>query len=156
MKVQNITLKHTTSITVIILTVVWLPTLPNLHFLIQMNKISKNNLLYKTEYAKDVIFCVKQWRNSKSGECKIGSRHKLWSRNSIVKYTLIYQAPYKKKSKSEAFDKLSESRGFSLKAVSATFLLVCFVYLKESTCETSKNTFYFTSKAPLVLEIIKF
>ena len=43
-----------------------------------------------------------------------------------------------------------------LKVVSATFLLVCFVCLKESTCETRKNAFYFTSKAVLVLEIIKF
>ena len=43
-----------------------------------------------------------------------------------------------------------------LKVVSATFLLVCFVCLKESTCETRKNAFYFTSKAPLVLEIINF
>ena len=60
-----------------------------------------------------------------------------------------------KKAKSEAFDELSESTGFSLKVVSTTFLLVCFVYLKESTCQTSKNT-YFTLKAPLVFEIIKF
>ena len=43
-----------------------------------------------------------------------------------------------------------------LKVVSATYLLVCFVYLKESTFETGKNAFYFTSKALLVLEIIKF
>ena len=43
-----------------------------------------------------------------------------------------------------------------LKAVSATFLLVCCVCLKESTCETRKNVFYFTSKALFVLEIIKF
>ena len=35
-------------------------------------------------------------------------------------------------------------------------LLVCFVYLKESTCGTKKNVFYFTSKALFVLEIIKF
>ena len=35
-------------------------------------------------------------------------------------------------------------------------LLVCFVCLKESTCETRKNAFYFTSKAPLVPEIINF
>ena len=44
----------------------------------------------------------------------------------------------------------------SLKVVSATFLLVCFVCLRESTCETRKNAFYFTSKALLVLEIINF
>ena len=44
----------------------------------------------------------------------------------------------------------------NLKVVSATFLLVCFECLKESNCETRKNAFYFTSKALLVLEIIKF
>ena len=44
----------------------------------------------------------------------------------------------------------------NLKVVSATFLLVCFVCLKESTCETRKNVFSFTSKALFVLEIIKF
>ena len=44
----------------------------------------------------------------------------------------------------------------SLKVVSATFLLVCFVYLKERTCETRKNVFSFTSKAFFVLELIKF
>ena len=35
-------------------------------------------------------------------------------------------------------------------------LLVCFVCLKESTCETKKNVFYFTSKALFILVIIKF
>ena len=45
---------------------------------------------------------------------------------------------------------------FRLKVVSVIFLLVCFVCLKESTCETRKNGFYFTSKALFVLEIIKF
>ena len=44
----------------------------------------------------------------------------------------------------------------ALKVVSATFLLVCFVCLKESICETRKNILYFTSKALFVLEIIKF
>ena len=44
----------------------------------------------------------------------------------------------------------------SLKVVSTTFLLVCFVCLKESTCETRKNVFYFTLKALFILEIIKF
>ena len=43
-----------------------------------------------------------------------------------------------------------------LKVVSATFMLVCFVSLKEGTCETRKNVFYFTSKAHFILEIIKF
>ena len=43
-----------------------------------------------------------------------------------------------------------------LKIVSATFLLVCFVCLKESTCKTGGNAFYFFSKALFVPEIIKF
>ena len=40
--------------------------------------------------------------------------------------------------------------------MSDTFLLVCFVCLKESNCETRKNVFYFSSKALFVLEIINF
>ena len=44
----------------------------------------------------------------------------------------------------------------SLKVVSATFLLVYFLSVKESTCKTRKNVFYFTSKALFVLQIIKF
>ena len=44
----------------------------------------------------------------------------------------------------------------SLKVVSATFLLVCFSSLEESTYEIWKNIFYFTSKALFVLAKIKF
>ena len=44
----------------------------------------------------------------------------------------------------------------TLKVVSATFLLVCFACLKESTCGTRKNVFSFTLKAFFVSEIIKF
>ena len=40
-----------------------------------------------------------------------------------------------------------------LKVVSATFLLVCFLCLKESNLETRKNVFYFISKVLFVLEI---
>ena len=43
-----------------------------------------------------------------------------------------------------------------LKVVSATFLLVCFLSLKENNCETRTNDFYFTSKAFFVLEKINF
>ena len=43
----------------------------------------------------------------------------------------------------------------SLKVVPATFLLVCLLSLKESTCETRKNV-YFTSKALFALDKIKF
>ena len=43
-----------------------------------------------------------------------------------------------------------------LKVVSATFLLICFVCLIESTFETRKNVFHFTSKALFVLEISTF
>ena len=48
-----------------------------------------------------------------------------------------------------------ESPRSSLRAVSATFFLLCFLILKESTCETRKNVFYFTSKALSDLEKIK-
>ena len=58
------------------------------------------------------------------------------NKSSLIKFTLISYV--------------------SLKVVSATFLLVCFVCLKESACETRKSGFYFTSKALFVLEIIKF
>ena len=44
----------------------------------------------------------------------------------------------------------------TLKAVYATFFLVCFVCLKESIFQTRKNVFYFTSKALFLLEIIRF
>ena len=44
----------------------------------------------------------------------------------------------------------------NLKVVSAIFLLVCFLSLKESTCETKKNVFYFPPKALFVLRKIKF
>ena len=44
----------------------------------------------------------------------------------------------------------------TLKVVFATFLPVYFVSLNEGACETSKNVFYFISKALFVVEIIKF
>ena len=43
-----------------------------------------------------------------------------------------------------------------LKVVSAIFLLIYFVYLKQNSLGTRKNVFYFTSKALFVLEIINF
>ena len=45
---------------------------------------------------------------------------------------------------------------FPLKVVSVTFLLACFVYLKESTFETRKNVVHITWKALFILEIIRF
>ena len=68
----------------------------------------------------------------------------------IEEYVNIYN---KKLLVRNYFSKCSEVH---LKVVSATFLLVCFVYLKESTCKTKKNAFYFTWKALLLLEIINF
>ena len=43
-----------------------------------------------------------------------------------------------------------------LKVVSATFLLVCFLRLNGSTCQTKKYVFYFTSETLFVLKKIKF
>ena len=45
---------------------------------------------------------------------------------------------------------------YILKVVSATFVLVYFLNLNESTCQTKKNVFYFSSKAFFVLEKINF
>ena len=44
----------------------------------------------------------------------------------------------------------------AVKVVSATLLLVCFVILKEGTCETRKYASYFTLKALFVHKITKF
>ena len=44
----------------------------------------------------------------------------------------------------------------ALKVVSATFLLVSFLSVNESTYQTKKSVYYFTSKALSVLEKIKF
>ena len=50
-----------------------------------------------------------------------------------------------------------EQSEISLNVVYATFLLVCFVCQKESTCETRKNVFfYFILKALFLLDITKF
>ena len=57
----------------------------------------------------------------------------------------------RKRSKTLSDEKAVEN----LKVVSATFVLVCFLSLNESTFQFWKNTFYFTSKALLVLKKIK-
>ena len=46
--------------------------------------------------------------------------------------------------------------GKQLKVVSATFVLVCFLSLNESTSQTKKKKIYFTSKVLFILEKIKF
>ena len=50
----------------------------------------------------------------------------------------------------------AELFNMSLKVLSATFLLVCFLDLNKSTCQTREKVFYFTSKTLFVLEKIKF
>ena len=58
---------------------------------------------------------------------------------------------------SEEFEfKVGVHQGSVLKVVSGTFLLVCFLSLNESTCQTRKNVFYFTLKALFVLKKINF
>ena len=52
-------------------------------------------------------------------------------------------------------NKIKELRK-DLKVVSATFVLVFFLSLNESTCQTMKSVFYFTSKALFILEKIIF
>ena len=53
-------------------------------------------------------------------------------------------------------DEWRTGRMKELKVVSATFLLVCFVSLKDAISETKRNVFYFTSKAFFIPETIKF
>ena len=48
------------------------------------------------------------------------------------------------------------NKSYKLKDVSATFLIVRLMSLKESTCETRKNVFDFTLKALFILERIQF
>ena len=62
------------------------------------------------------------------------------------------EVDWRKRSKTMNDEKAVEN----LKVVSATFVLVCFLSLNESTFQTRKNVFYFTSKALFVLEKIKF
>ena len=54
-------------------------------------------------------------------------------------------------------DKISwngKLKGYKL--MSDIFFLFCFLSLKERTFEARKNPYYFTSKGPKVLEILKF
>ena len=62
----------------------------------------------------------------------------------------------KNKEEKRKIIKYDEFQDHYLKVVSATFLLVCFLSLNESTCQTRKNDFYFTSKALFILEKIQF
>ena len=54
----------------------------------------------------------------------------------------------------ECFPLTYDLNGF--KGCVCYILLVCFLCLKESTCETRKNVFYFTSEPLFILEITKF
>ena len=81
------------------------------------------------------------------------------TRNAKMLFIYISQQPSYLCRRSEIYEKIYciETKLFpfdTFKVVSATFLLVCFICLKENTCKTRKNAFYFTSKALPVLEII--
>ena len=56
----------------------------------------------------------------------------------------------------EVWEEILEGAKTMLNVLSTTFVLVCFLSLNKSTCQTRKNVFYFTSKALFVLEKIKF
>ena len=83
---------------------------------------------------------------------------------SRVIWTLFYQfyqiSMSKKSNLFVKYDKWSQQfRNVTfagLKVVPATFLLVCFKGLNESTCQIKKNVFYLTSKPLFILENIKF
>ena len=86
-----------------------------------------------------------------SYECK--SKQKYWERkiNHLKAFVFIF---YLQSLNSLSF--FSTKIEIRLEVVSATFLLVCFISLKKSTCQTKKNVSYFTWKALFILEIIKF
>ena len=70
--------------------------------------------------------------------------------HNLLKITLYYERTNNQKSLYLFF-----IDGY-LKVMPATFLLGSLVCLKERTCETKKNVFYFIWKALFVLDIIKF
>ena len=99
------------------------------------------------------IFKV-QWGKQK------GSGHDFWFKFNGVKnlagnYVLTkfnWDLKLEKNLNWIVYDKICSE---ALKVVSTTFLLVCFLNLKESTCETRKCVFYYTLKATVILDKIK-
>ena len=85
-------------------------------------------------------------------------------RSALPKVLNIFQAPSpsvnppKNTASCFSFQHLPSFRHThtKLKVVSATFLLVSFLSVNESTYQTRKRVFYFTSEALSVLEKIKF
>ena len=76
-------------------------------------------------------------------------------RMCLMEQCVTQSCPFNIKCKKPKLIQKTSGNVFS-KVVSATFLLVYFLSLKESTCEARKNVFYFTSKALSVLEKIEF
>ena len=78
--------------------------------------------------------------------CLISLANIFWS--ILNSHSLVFQPSYKSNVNNEknTFVTTAQKKCFLLKLVPTTVLLVCFVYLKESTCEVTEDVFYFTSK----------
>ena len=80
--------------------------------------IYQNNLLYQTESAKTVRFCVNNWKKSESGKIELDQDANydvelaVQNVHEYIKHFMRYSQ--QKKAKSEAFDKLGESAEFRL------------------------------------------
>ena len=87
------------------------------------------------------------------------SRQQQFSFNMLICVILELYLTSKRKPKnfsnSVKRNTLSQFEFIALKIVCVTFLLVYFLSLNKSTCQTRKNVLYFTSKALFVLEKIK-
>ena len=120
--------------------------------LISMSCDSRNTMKKKIKISK-YDFCrqilLRELHSCESSRSRKQSFNEI-SKMFLMQYLCIYLYN---------FLEMLESREalfrMTLKAVSATFLLVCFLNQKESACETRKNVFYFTSKAFFVLEKTK-
>ena len=80
----------------------------------------------------------------------------MYSQQSLADKWLFFCVFNKKNQVFAAEEKSGSHKREVLKIVCSTFLLVCFSILKDSTCETWKNIFYFTLKALVILEKIRF
>ena len=83
-----------------------------------MNKISKSDLLYQTESAKNLIFCVKQIEEIQNlvivkldQDTNYDVEIAVQNIHGYIRH--LMRDSQQRKAKSEAFDKFSESTGFS-------------------------------------------
>ena len=103
-------------------------------------KISDTAFLHTTSYFTNISLSIILWESIVEFQAKL---NRFWI-DRLLSFTI-----------GMTYMSMQQSC-CSLKVVSATFVLVCFLSLKESIFQTRKNVFYVTSKALFILEKIKF